>query len=322
MTKPALMIGLGEVLWDLLPSGKVLGGAPANFAYMTNVLGDRGIVASRLGNDALGREACQVMQDLGLNTSYVQQDGGHDTGVATVEIDTAGQPNFTIKKFVSWDYLQWTPAWQELSQQADVICFGSLAQRSTDSAVTIEAFLRNAPDSALRIFDANLRQSFYNKYTVQKSCERAHIVKVNEQELLEISYLLRIGVGSEELLAQRLLSDYGLRLVCITRGARGSLLVSKDQTVEHKGFRVKVADAVGAGDAFTACLAHHYLRGCSLEEISERSNRFASWVATQTGATPPISTSQIRHIFGEGDSSRDLFKTEVIADESLGGQGE
>ncbi|HKS76851.1 MAG TPA: carbohydrate kinase [Terriglobales bacterium] len=315
MTKPALMIGLGEVLWDLLPSGKVLGGAPANFAYMTNVLGDRGVVASRLGNDELGREACRVMQDLGLDTSYVQQDAQHETGIATVEIDSAGQPNFTIKKFVSWDYLQWTPAWQELSAQADVICFGSLAQRSTDSAVTIEAFLRNAPDTALRIFDANLRQSFYNKYTVQKSCEHAHIVKLNEQEVLQISYLLRIGVGSEEILAKRLLNDYGLRLVCITRGARGSLLVSKEQTVEHKGFRVKVADAIGAGDAFTACLAHHYLRGRSLEEISEAANRFASWVATQTGATPPISTGQIRNIFGDLGSSKDFFKAEVIADE-------
>jgi fructokinase len=318
MTKPALMIGLGEVLWDLLPSRKALGGAPANFAYMTNVLGDRGIVASRLGNDDLGREACRVMEDLGLNTSHVQQDDQHETGVATVEIDNAGQPKFTIKKFVSWDYLEWSPAWQELSSQADVICFGSLAQRSTRSAVTIESFLRNAPGKALRIFDANLRQSFYNKYILQKSCEHAHIVKLNEHEVLEVSYLLRIGVGTEEILAKRLLSDYDLRLVCITRGARGSLLVSKDQTIEHQGFRVKVADAVGAGDAFTACLAHHYLRGGSLEEISEAANRFASWVATQTGATPPISTGQIRNIFDKVGPSEDFLRANVITDEALG----
>ena len=130
MTKPALMVGLGEVLWDILPSGKVLGGAPANFAYMTNVLGDEGIVASRIGNDELGREACRVMQSLGLNTAYVQRDNEHETGTAAVSIDPAGQPNFTIKELAAWDFLQWTAEWEDLSSRADVICFGSLAQRS------------------------------------------------------------------------------------------------------------------------------------------------------------------------------------------------
>src|SRR5437773_10479498 len=146
MIKPALMIGLGEVLWDLLPSGKVLGGAPANFAYMASVLGDEGIVASRVGNDDLGREACRVMQELGLNTRYVQHDHLHETGTAKVTIDGAGQPNFTIQESVSWDYLDWSQGWKELSARADAICFGSLAQRSPTSAATIECFLRNAPE--------------------------------------------------------------------------------------------------------------------------------------------------------------------------------
>ena len=296
MTKPALMIGLGEVLWDILPSGKMLGGAPANFAYMTNVLGDQGIVASRVGNDDLGREACGVMQRLGLDTSYVQQDDQHETGAARVSIDAAGQPNFIIKEPVSWDFLQWTSAWEESSARTDVVCFGSLAQRSEISALTIECFLRNTPKKVLHICDVNLRQSFYNKDALTKSLRHAHIVKLNEQELFQVSSLLRLGAGSEGTLAKRLLNEFGLLLVCITRGARGSLLVGEDQTVEHRGFRVKVADAVGAGDAFTACLAHHYLRGRSLEEISESANRFASWVATQTGATPPIRASQLQDI--------------------------
>jgi len=296
MTKPALMIGLGEVLWDILPSGRVLGGAPANFAYMTSVLGDEGIVASRVGNDELGLEARRVMQRLGLNTSYLQQDNEHETGTAIVSIDAAGQPNFTIKESVAWDFLERTEPWEKLSSRADVICFGSLAQRSANSAVTIECFLRNAPERALRIFDVNLRQSFYTKDVLRKSFKQAHIVKLNEQELLQISFLLRLGIGSEEILARRLLKECQLRLVCITRGARGSLLVSEEQTVEHRGYRVTVADAVGAGDAFTACLAHHYLHGQPLEEISESANRFASWVATQTGATPPINTGQLQDI--------------------------
>ena len=296
MNKSTLMIGLGEVLWDLLPSGKVLGGAPANFAYMTSVLGDRGIVASRVGNDSLGYQARSMMEELGLDTSYVQLDSDHDTGSAAVTIDGGGQPTFTIKQSVSWDFLQWTTEWEELSAQADVICFGSLAQRSPQSAATIKSFLQNAPKTALRICDANLRQSFYNKDVLRKSFQHADIVKLNEQELLQVSFLLTLGIGSEEDLAKRLLRECQLKLVCVTRAARGSLLVSKEETVEHRGFRVKVADAVGAGDAFTACLAHHFVRGHSLEEISEAANRFASWVATQEGATPPISTLKLQDI--------------------------
>ena len=296
MDKPALMIGLGEVLWDFLPSGRILGGAPANFAYMANVLGDKGVVASRVGNDSLGREACSVMHALGLDTSYVQQDEKRQTGTATVSIDADGQPNFIVKESVAWDYLGWTPAWQELSTRAEVVCYGSLAQRSRGSAATIECFLQNAPEKALRICDVNLRQSFYDRDVLRRSFQHAHIAKLNDQELAQVSLLLDLGVGSEQTLAQRLLRDCDLKRVCVTRGARGSLLVSEGKTVEHLGFRVKVADAVGAGDAFTACLAHYYLRQRSLDEISETANRFASWVATQTGATPSISPHQLQNI--------------------------
>jgi fructokinase len=299
MTHPALMIGLGEVLWDLLPSGKVLGGAPANFAYMSSVLGDQGIVASRVGNDDLGRDACRVMQELGLSTAYLQHDEQHETGIATVSIDTAGQPNFTIKNSVAWDFLDWSPQWEELSSRADVVCFGSLAQRSEKSAATIERFLKNTPKKTLRICDVNLRESFYTQGVLCRSFQYADIVKLNDQELLQVSYIFKLGIGTHAMLAQRLLRLCDSRLVCITCGSRGSLLVSEVEAVEHKGFRVTVTDAVGAGDAFTACLAHHYLRGHSLQEISESANRFASWVATQRGATPPISTDKLQSILND-----------------------
>ncbi len=296
MKKIALMVGLGEVLWDFLPSGRVLGGAPANFAYMASVLGNEGVVASRVGIDALGREAYQEMKRLGLNTSFVQQDDLHPTGTAEVSIDQRGQPNFTIKEQVAWDFLQWTADWEELSAQADVVCFGSLAQRSPASAVTIECFLRNTRKDALRICDINLRQSYYNGDVLRNSFQQADIAKLNEQELPEVSSLLNLGTGSEETLAKRLLKDCNLRLACITRGDRGSLIVSDETVVEHHGFRVRVVDAVGAGDAFTACLAHYYLRGKSLQEISESANRFASWVATQPGATPTVNAEQLQNI--------------------------
>jgi len=228
----------------------------------------------------------------------VQQDSQHETGCATVMIDAAGQPNFIIKESVAWDFLQWTAEWQELSARADVVCFGSLAQRSQASATTIERFLQNTPEKALRICDANLRQSFYSRDVLQRSLRHAHILKLNEHELPQVSRLFGFDGGDERSLAQRLLNEYGLRLVCVTRGGHGSLLVSHDQTVEHKGFSVKVADAVGAGDAFTACLAHHYIRGSSLEKINESANRLASWVATQTGATPAIRADQLQNILG------------------------
>ena len=294
------MIGLGEVLWDLLPSGKVLGGAPANFAYMASVLGDQGIIASRVGDDALGQEARTAMEQLGLSTSYIQQDKLHATGAANVAVDQAGQPSFTIQEPVAWDFLEWTTQWEDLSTKADVVCFGSLAQRSDKSAFTIERFLKNTPENTIRICDVNLRESFYNQAVLRRSFHYSDIVKLNDQELLQVSNLFALGNGTHEMLAHRLLELCDLRLVCITCGSRGSLLLTKDDAVAHNGFPVTVADAVGAGDAFTACLAHHYLRGHSLQQISESANRFASWVATQRGATPSISTDKLQSIFNDG----------------------
>jgi fructokinase len=296
---PVVMVGLGEVLWDILPSGRLLGGAPANFAYMANLLGDCGIVASRVGNDDFGMEACQIMEKLGLNTAYIQNDDKHKTGTARVTIDSAGQPTFSIDESVAWDFLEWTESWNQLSRRADVICFGSLAQRSEVSAATIHRFLQNTPTRALRICDVNLRQSFYGVEVLRRLFRHAHVVKLNDQELFRVSSLLALGVGNEEALARRLMGKYNLRLVCITRGARGSLLVSADQSVEHKGLRVKVADAVGAGDAFTASLAHEYVRGKSLQEISEFANRVAAWMATQVGATPLIHRARLREALTE-----------------------
>jgi fructokinase len=156
------MIGLGEVLWDILPSGKVLGGAPANFAYMTNVLGDEGIVASRVGNDELGREACEVIQRRGLNASYLQYDNEHQTGTAAVSIDAAGQPNFTIREPVAWDFLHWTSGWEELSNRADVVCFGSLAQRpQLQSSLSCETRQRKRYESVTLIYDSRSTTKTY-----------------------------------------------------------------------------------------------------------------------------------------------------------------
>jgi fructokinase len=288
MSKRAVIVGLGEILWDVLPSGRVLGGAATNFAYMTNVLGDQGVVASRIGIDDLGQETREAMEGLGLSTSYLQNDEEHETSTVTVSLDSEGQPTFGIKGPVAWDQLQWTSEWEELAQRAEVICFGSLAQRSPASALTIDRFLRSTSPSALRIFDVNLRESFYTTDVLLRSLHHADVVKLNEHELLKVSSLFNFEGADDKTLAKRIVAAFDLQLVCITRGARGSLLVTEGKMVEHLGIKVIVADSIGAGDAFTACLAHHYIRNRPLEEISEAANRFASLVATQVGATPPM----------------------------------
>jgi fructokinase len=299
MIQPALMVGLGEILWDLLPSGKQLGGAPSNFAYMANVLGDEGIVASRIGKDDLGREARETMKALHLNPSFVQSDDERSTGVVKVLIDGAGQPEFTIASDVSWDHLEWTTDWEGLATRADAICFGTLAQRSQVSRATVHRFLQASKKSVLKIYDVNLRESFYTKDIIVDSLRLSNIAKLNADELAKVCDLLDLPGQSEQERSKRLLINFDLKLVCITRGATGSLLVSPDQTVEHNGFRVKVADAIGAGDAFTACLAHHYIRGRSLKTISQLANGFASWVATQTGATPTVPSQGLQEVLDE-----------------------
>jgi len=289
-------VGLGELLWDLLPSGKQLGGAPANFAYITNLLGDHGIPASRIGCDALGDEALQKLTQLGLGTSFVQRDSVHPTGTVNVKIDAAGQPCFDILHPVAWDYLEWTKEWQQLAREADAVCFGSLAQRSPCSHSTIRSFLNATRREAIRIFDVNLRQNFYSRQILADSMSLATIVKLNHEELPKIMALFELEHRSEKDSARRLLSLHNLKLICVTRGGAGSLLISADECSEHAGVKVKVADTVGAGDAFTAAMVHGYLRGVPLDQINETANRVGAWVASQSGATPALKAGGLSRI--------------------------
>jgi fructokinase len=293
------IVGLGELLWDLLPSGKQLGGAPANFAYITNLLGDTGIPASRVGRDSLGDEALQRLAQLSLRDAFVQRDPTNPTGTVKVEIDASGQPRFDISESVAWDFLEFTPAWQQLAGAADAVCFGSLAQRSPQSRTTVRSFLRATRLEAVRIFDVNLRQNFYTAEVLAESMQLATIVKLNHEELPKIMPLFGWEHRSEEDSARRLLDSHHLKLVCVTRGNGGSLLLSSDERSEHPGFRVKVADTVGAGDAFTAALVHGYLRGTSLSQINDAANRIGAWVASQPGATPAVKPGGLAQTLAE-----------------------
>ncbi len=279
-------VGLGELLWDIFPEGRQLGGAPANFAYMTSLLGDEGIVASRVGGDELGEEAKRRLQHLNLNTFYIQLDPTYRTGIVQVEVDAKGQPTFQIAQPVAWDAFEWTPAWQTLAQKADAVCFGSLAQRCAQSKQTISSFLKTIRPETTRVFDVNLRQSFYSAQILADSAKQADIIKLNNDELPTVVQLLGFPFHDEESAAQWLLNTFHIKLVCITRGAKGSLLVTEYAKHEHPGVRVQVADTVGSGDAFTAALVYHYLRRDSLATMNEAANRMGSWVASQTGATP------------------------------------
>jgi len=280
------VVGLGEVLWDLFPGSACLGGAPSNFAYITTLLGDHGIVASRVGEDSRGREAVQRLKWLGLDIDHVQTDGERPTGTVNVIVDTNGQPQFEIAQPVAWDYLQWTPDWRRLAKIADAVCFGSLAQRSETSRKTIRQFLTATSSETLKVFDVNLRQAFYSHEIVAESMRLADIVKLNDEELPKIMSLGRMPHKDELSSGRRLIGEFDLKLVCVTRGGRGSLLVAKQDFSEHPGFKVQVADTVGSGDAFTAGLVHEYLRGASLERMNKVANRVGAWVASEPGAMP------------------------------------
>jgi fructokinase len=297
LKEPHLVLGIGELLWDMLPTGPRLGGAPANFAVMAGRLGNHAAVLSRIGRDDLGREAVHQLDPLPADTSFLQVDRVHETGRVTVAF-TNGQPEYTIHKPAAWDSLELSDEWVRLAERADAICFGSLAQRSIESRQTIQTLAAQAPSRSIRIFDVNLRPPFYSSEVVQESLELATVVKMNDAEAPLILALLGLTVEEDVLphnlrsSAQRLLAEFtSLEMVAITRGAHGSLLVRRDEWHEHPGYRVRVADTIGAGDAFTAAMTHYMLRGAELQVLNEAGNRWGGWIASQSGAMPDLSES-------------------------------
>ena len=286
MSAKYTIVGLGELLWDVFPNRKELGGAPANFAYMTSLLGDEGVVASRVGRDRLGNAAARRLAKLGLSQEWLQLDSKSPTGTVKVQVFEDGQPKFQIAENVAWDNFEWTSQWQALAARAAAVCFGSLAQRAERSRDTIRLFLQNLRPNAVKVFDVNLRQSFFSADILRESAKNADIMKVNQDELPQVAQLLGYKTNAKEAAGPWLLRTCGLKLVCVTEGPSGSSLVAADGVHRHPGFPTEVADTVGAGDAFTAALIHHYLRGATLDEMNVAANRMGSWVASQVGATP------------------------------------
>ncbi len=285
------------MLWDLLPQGRQLGGAPANFAVMSARLGSHAVVLSRIGSDQLGRDAVDTLKSFPIDLGHLQIDDAHPTGSVSVTL-VEGQPSYTIAEPVAWDMLDFTPDWQEFAAQVDAVCFGSLAQRSAKSQSTIQSFLAATRPECVRVFDVNLRAPFYSHPVLESSLERATILKMNDEEVPRALSLLGLRQDEthhppspEELVsaANLLMDEFPLELVCITRGGHGSVLVSERGTHFHPGVPATVADTIGAGDAFTAALTHYYLQGAPLLTLNEAGNRWGSWVASQSGAMPPLS---------------------------------
>ena len=289
------LVGLGEVLWDLLPGGRQLGGAPTNFTCHAAALGAEARLISRLGQDDLGRDALRQLANLGVLTDGVEVDAELPTGTVSVEVAADGQPHYQIHEHVAWDAVRGEAAGRVAVAAADAICFGSLAQRSGVSRTTIRSLAAAAPPRALRIFDVNLRQSYFSSELIQESLELANILKVNDAELPRLAGIFGLS-GDERSQIGQLASRFKLRGMALTRGGNGSLLFSEGRWSEHPGVQTAVVDTVGAGDSFTAAMTLGLLAGWELDRVNENANRVAAYVCSCAGATPKL-PEQLRALY-------------------------
>ena len=281
------LIGIGEVLWDLLPGGRQLGGAPANFTYHARALGADARLISRVGQDDLGHEALDRLTKLRMPTDCIEVDRALPTGTVSVEVAADGQPHFTIHEHVAWDALSGEPAGRLTVAAADAVCFGTLAQRSEPSRSSIISLVAAAPPHALRILDVNLRQNYFSSRLINESLAFTDVLKLNETELPHLAAMFDLS-GDERSQILQLAERNLLRVVAFTRGGRGSLLYSDGQWSELPGVPTPVADTIGAGDSFTAALTLGLLAGWPLDDIHRRASEIAAYVCSQPGATPEL----------------------------------
>ncbi|MEE0904755.1 MAG: carbohydrate kinase [Prevotellamassilia sp.] len=284
MNKP-LVIGMGEALWDVLPEGRKIGGAPANFAFHAGQAGMDARVVSAVGRDALGDETLLTLQQKGLNTDAVAR-VDFPTGVVQVTLSEGGIPQYDICEGVAWDNIPFTPALDELARNAQAVCWGSLAQRSEVSRNCIYRFLDAMPSEQgrLKVFDINLRQHFYSIDVIEASCQRANVLKINEEELVIVSELLRLGTPQVEQQCRLLMERFSLDMLVLTCGSNGSYIFTPVETSFRVTPLVQVADTVGAGDSFTATLVADLLKGEPVGVAHEHAVQLAAYVCTQQGA--------------------------------------
>ena len=295
------IVALGEVLWDVFPDARLLGGAPLNFAVHAKNLGADAHIVSRIGTDDLGDKIAQAVHGFGLSLDTVQRDPKRPTGRVNVTLDLQGRPTFEIVKDVAWDAIEETPEAQALVARAEAVCFGTLAQRSARSRTAIQNLLARAGSARLRVCDINFRQRFYTLPIVTASLKIANVLKLNEDELPVLLKLLKIGGKASASRAEvvALMKGFELDVVCVTLGERGAILHTAEGEIHSPGYRVKVADTVGSGDAFTAGLVVKLLAGAPHAEALDFANLVGAYVATQPGATPALD-EKVLSAFAQG----------------------
>ncbi len=282
------VVGLGEVLWDMLPEGKKLGGAPANFAYHAGqFLGnDNTIAISALGEDSLADETLEALREHGLNDLLPRVP--YPTGTVQVTLDEQGIPSYDIKENVAWDNIPFDADIQEIARNCRAVCFGSLAQRNVVSRETIHRFLDATPDDCLKIFDINLRQQFYTKEIIKESIQRCNILKINDEELVLIGRMFGYPGLDIENKCWLILGKYNLDMLVLTCGTNGSYVFTPGQMSFQPTPKVEVADTVGAGDSFTGSFCAAILSGKPVAEAHKRAVEVSAFVCTQNGAMPTL----------------------------------
>ncbi|MHC4248511.1 MAG: carbohydrate kinase family protein [Planctomycetota bacterium] len=294
------ILAFGETLWDVFPAGAKLGGAPLNFVYRADSLGDHGVIATRIGTDELGDRALAEIEQLGLDTSHVQRDAARPTGTVPVTVDEAGNPDFTILPDVAYDYIEATEAMLAAAAGADCVCFGTLVQRAPVSRESLGKVL-GAAKGAIKLLDINLRRDCYTDETVAASLERADVLKLNDDEARELAGMFGMGEPSIAEFAPRACERWSLSHCVVTLGERGALGASRGGEAAYApGYRVEVADTCGSGDAFTAGFIHRLLEGRPLTECCELGCALGAMVASQDGGTAAVSPEEVEAFTASG----------------------
>ena len=289
-----VIIGLGKALWDMLPEGKKIGGAPANFAYHVSQFGFEGYAVSAIGNDPLGDEIIQTFDKFNLRYSLPRVN--YPTGTVQVTLDEQGVPCYDIKRDVAWDNIPFNDQLRDLALKTQAVCFGSLAQRNDVSHKTISCFLDTIPENEgqLKIFDINLRQNFYTKEIIEESLQRCNVLKINDEELVIVSRLFEYpGIDLQDK-CRSLLEKYNLKMLILTCGINGSYVFTSDEYSFLTTPKVEVADTVGAGDSFTAAFCASILKGKSMTEAHKLAVEVSAYVCTQHGAMPKLPESLLK----------------------------
>ncbi len=296
------IIAFGELLWDILPAGRVLGGAPFNFAYRINSLKNRALMISRLGRDELGREAHQQLLDLGMDTEWVQWNDTHPTGTVQVSFAKPDAPDYHILPNVAYDFIQAEEGLGDLVSQVDCVYFGTLAQRHIVSQTALRTLLEmlEATGNATRFLDINFRRNCYCPEVIVESLERADVLKLNDAEAHHLAEILALKSKTLPHIAKEVIGRYDLQCCVITMGASGALVRSPQELVFSPAYQIDLVDTVGAGDAFSAGFIHHYLGGGSLSQSCRYGNAFGALVASQHGATRGVSQAEIEQLIESG----------------------